>query len=50
MGSIVRHAITAVLVAIVGIVSARTEEFPNRPITIMVGLAAGGITDVTARL
>lgn len=25
-------------------------EYPNRPITLMVGLAAGGITDVTARL
>src|SRR5262249_7145650 len=25
-------------------------EFPSRPITLMVGLAAGGITDVTARL
>src|ERR1700736_5795784 len=28
----------------------QAQEFPNRPITIMVGLAAGGITDVTARL
>lgn len=25
-------------------------DYPNRPITLMVGLAAGGITDVTARL
>ncbi|MFL6799322.1 MAG: Bug family tripartite tricarboxylate transporter substrate binding protein [Xanthobacteraceae bacterium] len=29
---------------------ASAEEFPSKPITIMVGLAAGGITDVTARL
>jgi tripartite-type tricarboxylate transporter receptor subunit TctC len=31
-------------------VSASAQEFPNRPITLVVGLAAGGITDVTARL
>jgi tripartite-type tricarboxylate transporter receptor subunit TctC len=30
--------------------TAQAQEFPTRPITIMVGLAAGGITDVTARL
>ena len=28
----------------------RAQDFPSRPITIMVGLAPGGITDVTARL
>lgn len=30
--------------------AASAQNFPNRPITIMVGLAAGGITDVTTRL
>jgi len=30
--------------------TAPAQDFPNRPITLMVGLAAGGITDVTARL
>ena len=30
--------------------SAQAQDFPSRPITLMVGLAAGGITDVTARL
>jgi tripartite-type tricarboxylate transporter receptor subunit TctC len=30
--------------------SAQAQEFPSRPITLVVGLAAGGITDVTARL
>ena len=29
---------------------AHAQSFPNKPITLMVGLAAGGITDVTARL
>src|SRR5262245_37752793 len=29
---------------------ATADDFPSKPITIMVGLAAGGITDVTARL
>ena len=29
---------------------APAQDFPSRPITLMVGLAAGGITDVTARL
>jgi tripartite-type tricarboxylate transporter receptor subunit TctC len=28
----------------------RAQDFPNRPITIVVGLAPGGITDVTARI
>jgi len=30
--------------------STQAQDFPNQPITLMVGLAAGGITDVTARL
>ena len=30
--------------------AAPAQDYPNRPITLMVGLAAGGITDVTARL
>lgn len=29
---------------------ARADSYPNRPITIIVGLAAGGITDVTMRI
>jgi tripartite-type tricarboxylate transporter receptor subunit TctC len=31
-------------------VGAPAQDYPNRSITLMVGLAAGGITDVTARL
>jgi len=50
MGRIVRYVAAAVLVASLGIVSAKAEEFPSKPITVMVGLAPGGITDVTARL
>jgi tripartite-type tricarboxylate transporter receptor subunit TctC len=30
--------------------SASAQEFPSRPMTLVVGLAPGGITDVTARL
>jgi tripartite-type tricarboxylate transporter receptor subunit TctC len=44
-----RHALGALLCSLLA-VSASAQEFPNRPITLMVGLAAGGITDVTARL
>src|SRR4029078_2388951 len=29
---------------------APAQDYPSKPITLMVGLAAGGITDVTARL
>jgi len=30
--------------------SAQAQDYPTRPITLLVGLAAGGITDITARL
>jgi tripartite-type tricarboxylate transporter receptor subunit TctC len=30
--------------------SIRADDYPNKPITIIVGLAAGGITDVTTRI
>lgn len=40
----------AAILALQGFSAARADEFPSRPITIVVGLAAGGITDVTARL
>jgi len=43
-----RSFVATCLFLIVG--TTQAQEFPNRPITLMVGLAAGGITDVTARL
>jgi tripartite-type tricarboxylate transporter receptor subunit TctC len=30
--------------------AAAAQDYPNRPVTLMVGLAAGGITDITARI
>lgn len=42
-------ALSAALV-IGGGLSGRADTYPNRPITIIVGLAAGGITDVTTRI
>jgi tripartite-type tricarboxylate transporter receptor subunit TctC len=41
-------ALACGLVALVA--PAGADDFPSKPITLMVGLAAGGITDVTARL
>ena len=46
---LLRWGLAAVLAVSAG-TSARADDFPARQITIMVGLAAGGITDVTARL
>ncbi len=43
-----RSALAAALVLVA--TGAPAQDYPNRPITLMVGLAAGGITDVTARL
>ncbi len=43
----------SVLVAIALVLALRSafaEDFPSRPIILIVGLAPGGITDVTARV
>jgi tripartite-type tricarboxylate transporter receptor subunit TctC len=50
----IRHLFTrlglAATLALPCLAVAQAQEFPSRPITLMVGLAPGGITDVTARL
>ncbi len=50
MWNITRRALAVVLLAGACVGPAAADEFPSKPITIMVGLAPGGITDVTARL
>ncbi len=43
-------ALAALALALLTMNAQAQADYPNRPITLMVGLAAGGITDVTARL
>ena len=50
MWSIVRHAVAVGVLLSCVLWRAQADDFPSKPITIMVGLAPGGITDVTARL
>lgn len=48
----VRGLVVGCFVGLLGLApaTARAQDYPNRPITILVGLAAGGVTDVMARL
>jgi tripartite-type tricarboxylate transporter receptor subunit TctC len=41
--------VLATTILAVAALAAQAQEFPSRPITIVVGLGAGGITDVTTR-
>jgi tripartite-type tricarboxylate transporter receptor subunit TctC len=50
MRGVVGVVLTVAVVACAAFSAARGDDFPSKPITIMVGLAPGGITDVTARL
>ena len=50
MESVVRIFLCIAVLAVSVPAPAHADEFPSKPITIMVGLAPGGITDVTARL
>jgi tripartite-type tricarboxylate transporter receptor subunit TctC len=45
-----RGLIGLVLATAVAAPAAQAQDFPNKPITIVVGLAPGGITDVTSRV
>ena len=44
------RSIIAAAALVVAATGAPAQDYPSRPVTVMVGLAAGGITDVTARL
>jgi tripartite-type tricarboxylate transporter receptor subunit TctC len=50
MRSIACAAVTLVALVCAALSPVRADDLANKPITIMVGLAPGGITDVTARL
>jgi tripartite-type tricarboxylate transporter receptor subunit TctC len=50
MWSFVWRAVAVAVLLSRALWSAQADDFPSKPITIMVGLAPGGITDVTARL
>jgi len=50
MGGCVRSCIVAVALALAATASAAAQDFAGKPIRIIVGLVAGGATDVTARL
>ena len=50
MPGVARVGFMVVLLTCAAVAAARGEDVPGKPITIMVGLAPGGITDVTARL
>jgi tripartite-type tricarboxylate transporter receptor subunit TctC len=50
MAKLTRRSFLGGLVGFSAAVCASAQEFPSRPITLVVGLAPGGITDVTARL
>ena len=47
--TLIRRFVLAAGLALVA-TGALAQDYPSKPITLMVGLAAGGITDITARL
>jgi tripartite-type tricarboxylate transporter receptor subunit TctC len=50
MRAFTRHCFFGAIICYLVTGSVSAQDFPSRPITLEVGLAAGGITDVTARL
>lgn len=50
MGRTVWRGLVAAAIVWAWLAPAHADDFPSKPITVMVGLAPGGITDVTARL
>jgi len=46
----VRALVVVAMLVLSGLSTARAQEFPTRPITILIGLAAGGVSDTMARL
>jgi tripartite-type tricarboxylate transporter receptor subunit TctC len=50
MAAGLRVALTLALIVLPGAVRAQTADYPNRPMKMLVGFAAGGGTDVAARV
>ena len=50
MRSFLRGVALVALATLVSTDCSHAQDFPSKPITIIVGLAAGGITDITARI
>jgi tripartite-type tricarboxylate transporter receptor subunit TctC len=50
MTALLRVAVTLALIVAPAVVRAQSSDYPNRPIKMLVGFAAGGGTDVAARV
>lgn len=50
MRSLIRTLLVSIFIASLAVVSARADEYPIRPIRLIVGYAPGGSVDITARI